>query len=113
VKSDTVSGLKINWSSEHRDGKGGLISRQAMITPPQAPQCLTPSCLFRYLRSALFYALLASYHARRVDYAEKNRRKKILERYRTGKHAPTSIIGAIVANIKLICPFCRRVETKW
>jgi hypothetical protein len=38
---------------------------------------------------------------------------KVLKRYRTGSPAPTSIIGAIVANLKLSCPVCRQVETKW
>ena len=36
---------------------GELISRQMSIEPPVAPTCLTPSCLFRYVKTAIFYAL--------------------------------------------------------
>ena len=95
---------------------GHLIARPTSIQAPDPPSCISPKCLFKFLLDSLFIAYLSSYHRRRVAYAEANRPekgKKILERYRTGEHAPTSLIGAIVANIKLTCPICRRVETKW
>jgi hypothetical protein len=57
---------------------------------------------------SLFCALLSSYHRRRVYYAEKNRHKKILERYRTGEPSPKNLWQAIHANIKLKCPICRK-----
>ena len=113
VVSSGGGGLKISWGAEHRDGDGNLISRQTMIEPPTPPTCLRPDCLLRYLKSAVFYALVANYHAKRVAYAEANRHKKILERYRTGEPSPKTIIHAVVANLKLKCPICRRVETKW
>lgn len=91
---------------ERRAGK--LIVRQISITPPEAPKCLRPSCLWDYLWAAWLYALVASYHARRVAYAEANRHKKILERYRTGEPAPQTMWQAIHANIKLACPVCRK-----
>ena len=87
---------------------GELISRQTSIEPPRAPSCLTPGCLLAYIKRAMFYALLANYHARRVTYAEANRHKVILERYRTGEPSPKTMWQAIHANIKLACPMCRK-----
>ena len=94
---------------------GQLIARPASIQAPTPPQCISPRCLFKFVKDSLFVAFISSYHRRRVAYAEANRpeRRTILNRYRTGEHAPTSLMGAIVANMKLTCPFCRRVETKW
>ncbi len=63
-------GVRVEWGVTHRTGGGRLISRQASINPPDPPTCLRPSCLWKYLKDAVFYALLASYHARRVAYAE-------------------------------------------
>ena len=114
MKDSKVSGgLGIKWGAEHKDGKGNLITRQMSIEPPPPPTCIKPRCLLRYLNDALLYALVTSWHARRVVYAEANRHKKILERYRTGEKAPTSVLGALIANIKLTCPFCRKINTKW
>jgi hypothetical protein len=45
-----------------------------------------------------------------VTYAEKNKHKKILDRYRTGEPSPTTIWQAIHANTKLRCPVCRRYD---
>jgi len=95
---------------------GQLIARPASIQPPDPPQCISVKCLLKFVLDSLFVAYLSSYHRRRVAYAEANRPekgKKILERYRTGEHAPTTLWGAVIANIKLTCPICRRVETKW
>lgn len=95
--------------------KGQLIARPISIQAPDSPQCLSPKCLARFMYNSLFVAFLSSYHRRRVAYAEKNRpeNKTILERYRTGQNTPTSFIGAIVANLKLACPLCRKINTKW
>jgi len=87
---------------------GELISRQTSIEAPEAPACLTPPCLWQYMRDALFYSLVCNYHARRVAYAEANRNEEILERYRTGEPSPQTIWQAIHANIKLTCPVCRK-----
>ena len=108
VRGGSSAGLYIRWGAEHRDGRGELISRQASIDPPEAPKCLRPPCLLKYMKDALFYSLVANYHARRVAYAEANRHKVILERYRTGEPSPQTIWQAIHANIKLKCPICRK-----
>lgn len=107
-KAQVGGGAGVQWGATHRDKDGNLISRQVSFEPPAAPTCLRPRCLVKYFRDCLFYALLMSYHARRTAYAEANRHKKILERYRTGEPSPTSIWQAIHANIKLTCPVCRR-----
>ena len=106
--SRTAGGIGISWGAEHKDGKGRLISRQASIEPPPAPTCLRLFCLLKYVKDAVFYALVANYHARRVAYAEANRHKDILDRYRTGEPSPKTIWQAIHANIKLACPVCRK-----
>lgn len=108
MESKTSGGLKVAWGAEHRDREGNLISRQFSVEPPDAPTCLRLSCLWRYLRGAVFYALIANYHTRRTAYAEINRHKEILERYRTGEPSPETIWQAIHANIKLTCPVCRK-----
>lgn len=90
--------------------KGELISRAVDVQPPNPPACLSLSCLYAYFRDCLFCTLLASYHRRRVTYAEGNRHKKILERYRTGEPSPKTIWQAIHANIKLKCPVCRKFD---
>ena len=88
--------------------KGRLIVRGVSIQPPKIPSCLAFHCLVKYFKDSLLCALLASYHSRRVTYAENNKDKKILERYRTGEPAPETIWQAIHANIKLKCPVCRK-----
>ena len=108
--------MKVTIHADHRNGAGQLIARPTSVQAPDPPQCLSIRCLGRFIMDSLFVAYLSSYHRRRVAYAEKNRPengKKILERYRTGEPSPTNLIGAIVANMKLTCPVCRKVETKW
>jgi len=100
--------VRVYYKAEHRDPHGNLISRCADIQAPDPPTCLKLDCLFRYFRECLYAALLTSYHARRVAYAERNKNKKILERYRTGELSPKNIWQAIHANIKLRCPVCRK-----
>ena len=89
-------------------GMGRLIAKTFSVQPPAPPQCLSLRCLYRFFLDTLFCALLSNYHRRRVDYAEKNRHKKILERYRTGEPSPQNIWQAIHANTKLKCPVCRK-----
>ena len=101
------AGIDIRWGAEHKAGDR-LISRQVSIEAPAPPHCITLPCLIKYLRDALLFALVAAYHQRRVGYAESNREKDILERYRTGEPSPQTIWGAIHANIKLTCPICRK-----
>jgi len=91
-------------------GEGRLIARSVAIQPPDPPTCVSPRCIFRFMLDCLYVALLSSYHHRRVVYAQKNRHKKILERYRTGEPAPNNLWQAIHANIKLKCPICRRYD---
>jgi hypothetical protein len=62
--------LRTIWSVEHRNGAGVLISRPCSVKPPDPPQCVSPVCLGKWLKDSLFVALLASYHHRRVAYAE-------------------------------------------
>ena len=104
---NTQSGLLVSWGAEHKSGDR-LISRQASIEPPAPPQCIRPSCLIKYVWETLTYTLILSYHARRVAYAESNRNKEILERYRTGEPSPETMWQAIHANWKLTCPICRK-----
>ena len=108
VASSHKGGVLVAWGASHRDKDGNLISRQISIEPPDAPMCLKMSCVWRYIKDSLFYALLVNYHARRVAYAEANRHTQILERYRTGEPSPATIWQAIHANIKLTCPLCRK-----
>jgi len=108
MKGKASSGVGITWGAEHRDGNGVLITRQVSIEPPSPPTCIKPQCLLRYLYDALLYALVSTWHSRRVVYAEANRHKDILERYRTGEPSPENLWQAIHANLKLTCPLCRR-----
>ena len=101
-------GYRAKGRMEHRNKEGELISQSASPVPPAAPECLTPSCMWRYWKDATFYVLLCSYNRRRVMYAEANRDKPILERYRTGEPQPETLWQAIHANIKLKCPVCRK-----
>jgi len=102
------SGMIVSWGMEHKDKNDRLISRAVMIQAPEVPQCGTVKCLLKYLRASLLYALVVTYHRRRITYAEMNRNKVILERYRTGDPSPKTIWQAIHANIKLTCPVCRK-----
>ena len=89
-------------------GMGRLIAKTFSVQPPAPPQCLKPGCLYRFFLDTLFCALLSNYHRRRVAYAEKNRHKEILERYRTGEPSPQNIWQVIHALTKLKCPVCRK-----
>lgn len=111
TRASIGSGVGITWGAEHKDGKGNLITRQVSIEPPAPPACIKPSCLLRYLKDALLFALICSYHARRVAYAEANRNKDILVRYRSGEPSPQTLWQAIHANMKLRCPVCRKYNT--
>jgi len=106
------SGIIVTWGATHRDREGNLIVRFAHIVPPTPPVCVKLSCLWSYLIESLTFALVASYHKRRITYAEVNRGKKILERYRTGEPSPETLWQAFHANIKLTCPLCRQIELK-
>ena len=83
-------------------GQGRLIGRSVSIQPPPAPKCFRPKCLFKFFRDVFFCGLLSNYHERRLTYAERNRYKKIPNKYRTGADAPQTIWQAILAIIKLI-----------
>ncbi len=102
------SGIVVGWGMEHKDKDDRLISRAVMVKAPEVPQCGTFRCLAKYLKDSLLFALVVTYHRRRITYAEANRNKDILERYRTGEPTPTTLWGAIHANIKLTCPVCRK-----
>ena len=89
-------------------GMGRLIAKTFSVQHPDPPQCLSPKCVYQFIKDCLFCALLSNYHRRRVAYAESNRRKDILERYRTGQPSPKTIWQVLHANIKLTCPICRK-----
>ena len=103
-----MSGIAISAGATHRDKDGNLISRHVFTEPPTPPTCVKPSCLWRYFSQFLTYSVIILYHSRRMTYAEANRRKTILERYRTGEPSPKTLWQAIHANIKLACPICRK-----
>lgn len=107
-RANTNSGLGIEWGAEHRDGDGHLISRQATIPVPDVPRCITPKCLWKYVFDTIVYVLICTYHERRTSYAEANRHKDILERYRTGEPSPHTLWQAMHALLKLRCPICRK-----
>jgi hypothetical protein len=109
-KSKTFSGLAITWGAEHRDGQGNLICRMASIPEPAPLRCIRFGCILGYLHDMLRYSIISLYHQRRQEYAEANRRKRILERYRTGDPSPRTIWQALYALAKLGCPLCRRVD---
>ena len=100
----TRNSLKVIIHAEHRNGKGQLIARPTSIQAPAPPQDISFKCLWKFILDSLFDKYISSYHRRRVAYAEANRpeKKVIPERYRTGEPSPTSIIGAIIENIKLL-----------
>lgn len=105
---ETTKAVRNYCPSCENYSKGVLISTIVSVQPPKPPTCLALKCLFRYFKDSLFCALLSSYHSRRVAYAEKNRHKKILDRYRSGEPCPETIWQAIHANLKLRCPICRK-----
>jgi len=93
-------GFRILWSAEHKDPKGNLIVRMAVLEPPKI-ECYRLRCLLEYPLSALQYMLACYYHRCRANYAERHRHDNIPERYRTGDNAPETIWGAIREIIRL------------
>ena len=87
--------------AEHRDGAGNLIARSVSIQAPSPPQCVKPKCIWRFFLDTVFCMLLSNYHYKRVKYAENNRHKKILEKYRTGEDSPENIRQAMLTIVKL------------
>jgi hypothetical protein len=57
--------------------------------------------MWQFLKEVTFCGLLSEYHMRRVHYAEKNRNRKINQKYRTGDDAPENIRQAIIGIIKI------------
>lgn len=108
MRANTSQGLGVKWGAEHKDGDGNLITRQVSIQPPSPPTCIRLSCLWNYVWGSLTYAMICAYHQRRTAYAEANRSKNILERYRTGEPSPQTMWQAIHANMKLKCSVCRK-----
>ena len=107
-RASSGGGIQVSWGAAHRDKDGNLIARLASMTPPAIPTCVSFPCLWSYVIESLTFALVVSYHKKRIAYAEANRRKKILERYRTGEPSPQTFWQALHANIKLACPVCRK-----
>jgi hypothetical protein len=87
--------------AEHRDGQGNLISRSVSMQAPDPPSCTRFKCMWRFYWATQFCGILSTYHRLRIEYAERNRRKKIPLKYRTGEDAPENIRQAIIAIIKL------------
>lgn len=108
VSSTSGGRITTVWGAELRDGAGDLIVRDVSVQPPKPPNCAKPHCIYEFMKDSLFAMLLHTYHARRSYYAQENRNKKILERYRTGEPSPENIWQAIHALIKLKCPICRK-----
>jgi len=110
IQEIDLNGKKVNRPVCPECGgmEGRLVSRGVSIQPPNPPSCLSLRCLIKYFKDSLFCTLLLNYHERRIIYAEANKGKKILERYRTGEPSPNTIWQAIHANIKLKCPVCRK-----
>lgn len=103
TKGITVSrgSFRATVEAEHRDGKGNLISRSISIQAPNPPTCMKPGCIWRFFLRVVFCDLISRYHKMRMEYAEKNRSKKIPQKYRTGENSPSNIWQCIFAIIKL------------
>lgn len=99
--SRTSTGFRVKVEAEHRDVKGNLIARSVSIQAPTPPNCVRFSCLWKFFWDVVFCGLISKYHSLRVRYAEKNRRKTIPLKYRTGENSPQNIQQAIFAIIKL------------
>jgi len=110
-KAKTTGGIAVSWGAEHRDGQGNLIVRMCSLEEPEPLKCIRFSCIIKYMRDMLRYSLISLYHEHRQEYAEENRRKVILERYRTGEPSPKTIWEALYALTKITCPLCRKVDT--
>jgi len=98
----------VTYGVSHADSSGTLIVRFVNINPPTPPTCIKVSCLWKFFLDSLTFALISSYHGRRIAFAEASRGKEILERYRTGEPSPETLWQAFHANIKLTCPICRK-----
>jgi hypothetical protein len=93
--------FKIKIGADHKDGQGNLIARSVSIQAPDPPVCTKPKCLWKFFWDTISCGLLSAYHRYRVEYAEKYRRKRIPMKYRTGEDSPQTVIGAILAIIRL------------
>jgi len=91
-------------------GMGKLIVKTFSIQPPAPPKCLSFRCITKFFNDSIRCALLTNYHKRRVAYATHNRKKKMLEKYRTGEPSPTTFWGIIYATVKLSCPIWRNIK---
>jgi len=80
---------------------GTIIVRSLPIQPPEPPQCVKFKCLWKFFLDTLFCSLESTYHGIRCEYAQKNKDKKIPEKYKTGNPRPKNIKQAIIAIIKL------------
>jgi len=107
-RSFSSGGSSILWGAELKDKNGRLIVRMCSVEPPVPMTCTSFSCLKKFYRDTVMWGLLTAYHSRRIAYAQTNRNKEILERYRTGEPSPKTIWQGIHANIKLKCPVCRK-----
>ena len=90
-----------HWGVSHKDGKGNLISRQAIAQAPDMKPCLALKCVGGYFKAQMIYVLTLLYHQYRVEYAEKMRGKEIKMDYRTGENAPSTIPGLVWAIMRL------------
>lgn len=80
---------------------GQLIARSVSIQAPSPPQCVSIRCLRGFANELILCGLLSTYHRKRVEYAQRNRHKKIAQKYRTGEESPINIRQAVFAIIKL------------
>lgn len=107
-RSFSSGGSSILWGAELKDKEGNLIVRMCSVEPPAPMTCTNFSCLKKFYRDTILWGLQSAYHTRRIAYAQTNRKKEILERYRTGEPSPRTIWHCIHALIKLRCPVCRK-----
>jgi hypothetical protein len=84
-----------HWGASHKSADGRLISRQAIVPPPDFKPCIALTCLRQYFMAHLIYILTLTYHAQRVEYAEKMRSREIPEHYRTGENVPVKFWGLV------------------
>jgi len=109
LEAGVLDKMPLRWCPRCLDWKTGkLIAKEVTLTPPKPPACNRIPCIWRYFKDVLVYSAISMYEARRFSYAEANRNKQILERYRTGEPRPETLWQAIHANFKLSCPICRK-----
>lgn len=112
LDAGVIDKMPLRWCSRCQDWKEGkLIAKEITLTPPKPPTCTRIPCIWRYFKDVIVYSLISMYEARRFSYAQANRNKNILERYRTGDPRPETLWQAIHANIKLTCPICRKYNS--